>query len=87
LTSIELANEVGLKKVFQIILTERSLIKQKTEYSYCFKSKRIKVINVNGQNVVPEIYDVKRKIKAFEIIAEENGYTVFTYCKYWYWRF
>jgi glucose-6-phosphate isomerase len=47
-------------------LTERSLIKQKTAVLHtALRAKESAVINVNGQNVVPEIYDVKRKIKAF----------------------
>jgi hypothetical protein len=47
-------------------LTERSLIKQKTERYFIpfLRAKESAVINVNGQNVVPEIYDVKEKIKA-----------------------
>jgi glucose-6-phosphate isomerase len=59
-------------------LKERSLIKQKTEYHTALRAKESAVINVNGQNVVPEIYDVKRKIKAFEIIAERKR----IYCPY-----
>jgi glucose-6-phosphate isomerase len=58
-------------------LTERSLIKQSGTHT-ALRAKESVVINVNGQNVVPEIYDVKRKDKKFsnEIIAgERNGYT------------
>lgn len=77
---LELANEAGLKKaIFDYFDGE---IINKTEnravLHTALRAKESTVINVDGQNVVPEIYEVKRKIKAFsnEIIAgERTGYS------------
>lgn len=77
---LELANEVGLKKAISDYF-DGEIINQTENRAVLHTALRAKestVINVDGQNVVPEIYEVKRKIKAFshEIIAgERTGYT------------
>jgi len=77
---LELANEVGLKKAISDYF-DGEIINQTENRAVLHTALRAKesaVINVDGQNVVPEIYEVKRKIKAFsnEIIeGERTGYT------------
>lgn len=77
---LELANEVGLKKAISDYF-DGEIINQTENRAVLHTALRAKesaVINVNGQNVVPEIYDVKSKIKSFsnEIIAgKRTGYT------------
>ncbi|WP_367772989.1 glucose-6-phosphate isomerase [Flavobacterium sp. WC2421] len=82
---LDLANEVGLKDAIAEYF-EGALINQTENRAVLHTALRAKesaVVNVNGENVVPEIYDVKSKIKAFtnEVISgARKGYTgkVFT---------
>jgi glucose-6-phosphate isomerase len=82
---LDLANEVGLKDAISEYF-EGALINQTENRAVLHTALRAKesaVVNVNGENVVPEIYDVKSKIKAFtnEVISgARKGYTgkVFT---------
>lgn len=77
---VELANEMGLKNAIQEYF-EGGIINQTENRAVLHTALRAKedaVINVNGQNVVPEVYEVKEKMKAFssEIISgERKGYT------------
>ena len=77
---VELANEMGLKNAIQEYF-EGGIINQTENRAVLHTALRAKedaVINVNGQNVVPEVYEVKQKMKAFssEIISgERKGYT------------
>ena len=77
---LELANELGLKDAIADYF-DGGIINQTENRAVLHTALRAKesaVINVNGQNVVPEIYDVKRKIKAFtkEITSgQRTGYT------------
>tara|TARA_R110000868_G_scaffold26958_10_gene103176 strand:+ start:3193 stop:4836 length:1644 start_codon:yes stop_codon:yes gene_type:complete len=82
---LDLANEVGLKDAIAEYF-EGAIINQTENRAVLHTALRAKesaVINVNGENVVPEIYDVKSKIKVFtnEVISgARKGYTgkVFT---------
>ncbi|WP_367756487.1 glucose-6-phosphate isomerase [Flavobacterium sp. WC2430] len=82
---LDLANEVGLKDAISEYF-EGALINQTENRAVLHTALRAKesaVVNVNGENVVPEIFDVKSKIKAFtnEVISgARKGYTgkVFT---------
>ena len=77
---LELANEIGLKKAINEYF-EGAIINQTENRAVLHTALRAKesaVITVNGKNVVPEIYDVKSKIKAFsnEVISgSKKGYT------------
>ncbi|RVT78266.1 glucose-6-phosphate isomerase [Flavobacterium sufflavum] len=82
---LELANEMGLKNGIEdyfgggiINQTENRAV-----LHTALRAKKSAVINVNGVNVIPEVYEVKNKIKAFtnEITSgKKTGYTgkVFT---------
>jgi glucose-6-phosphate isomerase len=77
---LELANEVGLKKAISDYFAGEIINQTETRavLHTALRAKESAVIHVNGQNVVPEIYDVKRKMKSFsnEIIAgDRTGYT------------
>lgn len=64
---LELTNEQGLKNAIKEYF-EGELINQTENRAVLHTALRAKedaVINVNGQNVVPEVYEVKRKIKSF----------------------
>ncbi|UFH36120.1 glucose-6-phosphate isomerase [Flavobacterium acetivorans] len=64
---LELTNELGLKNAIKEYF-EGELINQTENRAVLHTALRAKedaVINVNGQNVVPEVYEVKRKIKSF----------------------
>lgn len=82
---LELAKEMGLEKAISDYFNGE-IINQTEDRAVLHTALRAKesaIINVDGKNVVPEIYEVKRKIKAFsnEIIGgERTGYTgkVFT---------
>jgi glucose-6-phosphate isomerase len=77
---LELANEMGLKKAIEeyfgggiINQTENRAV-----LHTALRAKESAVINVNGVNVVPEIYEVKNKIKNFtnEVTSgKRTGYT------------
>ena len=77
---LELAEEMGLKKAISDYF-DGEIINQTENRAVLHTALRAKesaIINVDGQNVVPEIYDVKRKIKAFSneiITGERTGYT------------
>jgi glucose-6-phosphate isomerase len=77
---LELAKEMGLKKAISDYF-DGEIINQTENRAVLHTALRAEesaIINVDGQNVVPEIYDVKRKIKAFSneiITGERTGYT------------
>ena len=77
---LELANQVGLKDAINDYF-DGAIINQTENRAVlhtALRAKETAVIHVNGQNVVPEIYDVKSKIKAFtnEVISgDKKGYT------------
>ena len=53
---------------------------------------RIAEVLVDGENVMPEIFEVKRKLKIFLIsyfrrIKRIHKSTIYRCCKYWYWWF
>ncbi|WP_413999612.1 glucose-6-phosphate isomerase [Flavobacterium sp. W1B] len=77
---LELTNELGLKKAIAeyfgggiINQTENRAV-----LHTALRAKETAVINVNGQNVVPEVYEVKNKIKAFTNEIVSGGKTGFT---------
>ena len=77
---LELANEMGLKEGIQdyfgggiINQTENRAV-----LHTALRDKESAVVNVNGVNVIPEVYEVKNKIKAFtdEVTSgKRTGYT------------
>ena len=77
---LELANQVGLKSAISEYF-EGGIINQTENRAVlhtALRAKEFAVINVEGINVVPEIYEVKSKIKAFtnEITSGlRTGYT------------
>lgn len=77
---LELANQVGLKSAIQEYF-DGGIINQTENRAVlhtALRAKESSVINVEGINVVPEIYEVKNKIKAFtnEITSGlRTGYT------------
>jgi glucose-6-phosphate isomerase len=77
---LELANEAGLKKAISEYF-EGGIINQTENRAVlhtALRAKESSVINVEGQNVIPEVYDVKNKIKAFtnEVTSgARKGYT------------
>ena len=77
---LELANEMGLKDGIQEYF-EGGIINQtegRAVLHTALRAKKSAVINVNGVNVVPEVYEVKNKIKTFtnEITSGvKTGYT------------
>ncbi|MCG9792006.1 glucose-6-phosphate isomerase [Flavobacterium algicola] len=82
---LELANEMGLKDAIADYFS--GAIINKTEnravLHTALRAKETEVVNVNGVNVIPEVYEVKAKIKAFtnEVVSgQRTGYTgkVFT---------
>jgi glucose-6-phosphate isomerase len=77
---LELANEVGLKSAIQDYF-DGGIINQTENRAVLHTALRAKesaIINVDGKNVVPEIYEVKNKVKAFtnEVTSgKRTGYT------------
>ncbi|MEN9980617.1 MAG: hypothetical protein RL542_404 [Bacteroidota bacterium] len=77
---LELANQVGLKEAIASYFGGE-LINQTENRAVLHTALRAKesaVINVEGQNVMPEVYAVKNKIKAFtnEVVSgKRTGYT------------
>ena len=77
---LELANQVGLKSAIQEYF-DGGIINQTENRAVlhtALRAKESSVMNVEGINVVPEIYEVKNKIKAFtnEITSGlRTGYT------------
>jgi len=77
---IELANEMGLKSAIQEYF-QGGIINQTENRAVlhtALRSKADSIVEVNGQNVVPEVYEVKEKMKAFSaqiISGNKKGYT------------
>ena len=77
---IELANEMGLKSAIQEYF-QGGIINQTENRAVLHTALRAKadsIVEVNGQNVVPEVYEVKEKMKAFSaqiISGNKKGYT------------
>jgi glucose-6-phosphate isomerase len=77
---IELANEMGLKAAIQDYF-DGGIINQTENRAVLHTALRAKsdaVVRVNGQNVIPEIQEVKEKMKAFSsdiISGHKKGYT------------
>lgn len=77
---LELANEVGLKNAISDYF-DGGIINQTENRAVLHTALRAKesaVILVDGQNVVPEVYEVKKKIKTFtdEVVSgKRSGYT------------
>ncbi|SEF58929.1 glucose-6-phosphate isomerase [Flavobacterium urumqiense] len=77
---LELANEVGLKNAIKDYF-EGAIINQTENRAVLHTALRAKesaIIYVDGKNVVPEIYDVKNKIKAFTNEVTSGKRTGFT---------
>ncbi|KQB43410.1 Glucose-6-phosphate isomerase [Flavobacterium daejeonense] len=77
---LELANEMGLKNGIQDYFEGRIInqTENRAVLHTALRAKESAVINVNGVNVVPEVYEVKNKIKNFtnEIVSgKKTGYT------------
>ncbi|MCW2118307.1 glucose-6-phosphate isomerase [Flavobacterium sp. 7A] len=77
---VELANEMGLKEAIADYFG--GAIINKTEnravLHTALRAKESEVVTVNGVNVIPEVYEVKAKIKAFtnEVVSgQRTGYT------------
>jgi glucose-6-phosphate isomerase len=69
------------KRLFQIILKERSLIKQKTERSYCFKSKRISGYKCKSKCRSWNLWCKEKIFFEWNNSGERTGYTGKpTYC-------
>lgn len=77
---LELANEVGLKNAIKDYF-EGAIINQTENRAVlhtALRAKESSIIYVDGKNVVPEIYDVKNKIKAFTNEVTSGKRTGFT---------
>ncbi|MBC5837397.1 glucose-6-phosphate isomerase [Flavobacterium muglaense] len=77
---LSLANEIGLKSAIADYFGGEIInqTENRAVLHTALRAKETAVINVNGENVVPEIYEVKAKIKAFtaEVISgARKGYT------------
>tara|TARA_R110000765_G_scaffold4056_12_gene12892 strand:- start:3929 stop:5566 length:1638 start_codon:yes stop_codon:yes gene_type:complete len=77
---LQLANEVGLKDAIQKQF-EGGIINQtegRAVLHTALRAKKSDVIKVDGVNIVPEVYEVKQKIKSFTesvISGSKKGYT------------
>ena len=76
----ELANEVGLKEAIADYFGGEIINKTENRavLHTALRAKETEVVNVNGVNVIPEVYEVKAKIKAFtnEVVSgARKGYT------------
>ena len=77
---LELAEEVGLKSAIQKYF-DGEIINQTENRAVlhtALRAKKSAIINVDGQNVIPEIYEVKNKIKTFtnEVVSGQRvGFT------------
>ncbi|MGA9638338.1 glucose-6-phosphate isomerase [Flavobacterium sp.] len=76
----ELANEVGLKTAIADYFGGEIINKTENRavLHTALRAKESEVVNVNGVNVIPEVYEVKAKIKAFtnEVVSgTRKGYT------------
>ncbi len=77
---LELADEVGLKSAIANYF-EGAVINQTENRAVLHTALRAQesaIINVDGNNVVPEIYEVKRKIKKFTDEVTSGGRTGYT---------
>ncbi|MFV5687542.1 glucose-6-phosphate isomerase [Flavobacterium sp. ZT3R25] len=77
---LELAEEAGLKSAIADYF-DGGIINQTENRAVLHTALRAKesaVINVEGQNVVPEVYEVKNKIKAFTLEVTSGQRTGFT---------
>jgi len=77
---LELADEVGLKSAIKDYF-DGGIINQTENRAVLHTALRAKesaIVNVDGQNVVPEIYEVKNKIKAFTNEVTSGKRTGFT---------
>ncbi|SHM81740.1 glucose-6-phosphate isomerase [Flavobacterium xinjiangense] len=77
---LELANEVGLKSAIKDYF-DGGIINQTENRAVLHTALRAKesaVVKVDGKNVVPEIYDVKNKIKVFTNEVTSGKRTGFT---------
>ncbi|AWG21013.1 glucose-6-phosphate isomerase [Flavobacterium faecale] len=77
---VELANEMGLKEAIADYFGGAIINKTENRAALhtALRAKETEVVNVNGVNVVPEVYEVKAKIKAFtnEVVSgQRTGYT------------
>ena len=80
-----LANEMGLKNAISDYFSGAAINKTENRavLHTALRATEDTVVTVNGENIIPEVYEVKKKIKAFsnELIAgNRKGYTgkVFT---------
>ncbi|CAN0376868.1 unnamed protein product, partial [Scytosiphon promiscuus] len=77
---LQLANEVGLKDAIQKQF-EGGIINQtegRAVLHTALRAKKSDIIKVDGVNIVPEVYEVKQKIKSFTesvISGSKKGYT------------
>ena len=76
----ELAAEVGLKEAIADYFGGEIINKTENRavLHTALRAKETEVVNVNGVNVIPEVYEVKAKIKAFtnEVVSgARKGYT------------
>jgi glucose-6-phosphate isomerase len=60
-----LANELGQKRRFRIILEIINQTENRAVLHTALRAKESAVVYVNGKNIVPDVYDVK-KIQPFE---------------------
>lgn len=77
---LELAEETGLKNAISDYF-DGGIINQTENRAVlhtALRAKEFAIINVEGQNVVPEIYEVKNKIKAFTNEVTSGQRTGFT---------
>jgi glucose-6-phosphate isomerase len=77
---LELANQLGLKEVISAYFGGEIInqTENRAVLHTALRAKEAAVINVEGQNVMPEVYAVKNKIKAFtdEVVSgKRKGYT------------
>jgi glucose-6-phosphate isomerase len=77
---LELADEVGLKNAIKEYF-DGGIINQTENRAVlhtALRAKEFAIINVDGKNVIPEVYDVKNKIKAFTEEVTSGKRTGFT---------
>jgi glucose-6-phosphate isomerase len=77
---LELAEEIGLKSAISDYFGGEIINKTENRavLHTALRAKESEVVTVNGVNVIPEVYEVKAKIKAFtnEVVSgQRKGYT------------
>ena len=77
---LELANEVKLKEAISSYFDGENInqTENRAVLHTALRAPENTIINVDGQNIIPEIFDVKNKIKTFTnqvINGERKGYT------------